>query len=125
MEFFNKSFLFFFLVLILPIHSNAITCYDEFIIMNDRRIKLLPDVPFEVIENNQYLYINKYNVKLIFNQHETIELTDEVIHRYTATLLGDVYVFDMINAANSSSKKWLQYSQGKNKRGFGGICKYE
>jgi len=124
MQFFNKSFLFF-LVLITPIHSNAITCYDEFIIVNDRKIKLLPDVPFEVIADNHYLYINKNTLRLVFNYHETIESTDEVIHRYTATLLGGGYIFDMIYTVNSSLTKWLQYSQGENKRGFGGICKYE
>lgn len=113
----------FFLVLVFfGFNCSAYTCHDEYIISSDRIIELLPDVPFQVIEDSRNLYVTRGAFKLIFEYLEDFDNDGESAHRYFASVLNEKYFFEIIETKQLSVKKWRQYSSGTNRRGYGGTC---
>jgi hypothetical protein len=104
-------------------NANSEICTDDYLITNERKIPLLPDTPIEIEYTSEYLSLNRGGLKVIFIYIGIEKEKDYVIHRYSTTLIGDTYYFDLIVHTNGVIK-WEQYYDNKRgqKRGFGGSC---
>ncbi len=103
--------------------ANADICTDDYIISGGRSITLLPDVPFEIIENDKSLFVRRGTLILEFLKLENIIDNEKVVKRFALEFIGDTYYFDLISTDNGINKTWEQYANGASKRGFGGVCK--
>ena len=100
-------------------------CTDDYVISGVRLISLLPDIPFEIFENNSILIVRRGTMTIKFiNPIEVYEEEKKII-RYSTFLIGDEYFFELIGDGEGKERKWRQYSSGSHIRGFGGVCRLE
>jgi len=113
------------LTLLMPSMAFSEICTDDYVISGVRLISLLPDIPFEIFENNSILIVRRGTMTIKFiNPIEVYEEEKKII-RYSTFLIGDEYFFELIGDGEGKERKWRQYSSGSHIRGFGGVCRLE
>lgn len=117
-----RQILYFFLLAVSTL-ANADICTDDYIISGFRSISLLPDIPFEILESNQRLFVRRGTLILEFAKPENITENGKSVKRYSLIFIGDTYYFDLIRDSDNKEIKWEQYAIDPLKRGFGGACR--